>query len=62
MVYDKGLVETITKASSYIAPVSAYPGEFEMEAMAAGALRILKGEEEGKTYQGKPVWGGFVFD
>ena len=28
-------------------------------AMAAGALRILRGEEAAKTYPGKPVWSGF---
>ena len=43
----------------YIAPVRVYPGEFEMEAMAAGALRVLKGEEEVKVYTGVPVWKGF---
>ena len=27
--------------------------------MAAGAMRILTGEEQVKTYPGKPVWSGF---
>ena len=27
--------------------------------MAAGALRVLRGEEEARTYPGKPVWSGF---
>jgi butyrate kinase len=39
--------------------VTAYPGEFEQEAMAAGAMRVLTGEEEALTYSGKPVWNGF---
>ena len=56
MVHDKGLVQRITEACSWIAPVSAYPGEFELEAMAAGAIRVLNGEEEAKVYTGKPVW------
>jgi butyrate kinase len=56
---DKSLVEKITRSCSFIAPVTAYPGEFEMEAMAAGALRVLKGEETVKTYSGVPVWKGF---
>ncbi len=56
MVHNKELVERITEACSWIAPVSAYPGEFELEAMAAGAIRVLKGEEEAKVYTGKPVW------
>ena len=42
-----------------IAPVRVYAGEFEMEALAAGALRVLKGEEEAKAYTGVPVWNGF---
>ena len=43
----------------WIAPVSVYPGELEQEALALGALKVLRGEEEALTYTGKPVWGGF---
>ena len=32
---------------------------FEMEALAAGALRVLTGQEEAKEYTGVPVWKGF---
>jgi len=28
-----------------------YPGEDEMEALALGALRVLKGEEKAKEYK-----------
>lgn len=56
MVHNKELVERITKDCSWIAPVTAYPGEFELEAMAAGAIRVLSGEEEAKVYTGEPVW------
>lgn len=56
MVHNEDLVSRITEACSWIAPVTAYPGEFELEAMAAGAIRVLKGEEEAKVYTGKPVW------
>lgn len=56
IVYNKKLVEYIDKTCSWIAPVSAYPGEFEMEAMAAGAVRVLDGSETVKRYTGKPVW------
>lgn len=62
MVYNEDLVKQITDTCSFIAPVTAYPGEFEMEAMAAGAVRILNGEEELKVYSGKPVWTGFDFE
>ena len=61
MVYNKELVANITEACGFIAPVSAYPGEFEMEAMASGAIRALKGEETVKKYTGEPVWSGFDF-
>lgn len=62
MVYNKGLVAQIKEACEWIAPVYPYPGEFEMEAMAAGAIRVLSGEEEVKTYTGVPVWSGFDFE
>ena len=62
MVYNKDLVAQIREACEFIAPVYDYPGEFEMEAMAAGAIRVLKGEEEVKTYTGEKIWDGFDFD
>ena len=62
MVHNKDLVEQITRTCSFIAPVTAYPGEFEMEAMAAGAARVLDGEEELKHFTGKKVWEKFDFE
>lgn len=59
MVHNKELVEKITEACSFIAPVSAYPGEFEMEAMAAGAIRALEGKEQVRQYTGEPVFKQF---
>jgi butyrate kinase len=53
------LVERITDMVRYIAPVKVYAGEFEMEAMASGAIRVLDGREKPKTYTGVPVWKGF---
>ena len=35
---------------SFIAPVVIYPGENEMDALASGALRVLRGEEEAMTF------------
>jgi butyrate kinase len=35
---------------SYIAPVIVYPGENEMESLAFGALRVLRGEEEAREF------------
>ena len=56
MVHNKDLVAAITDACSWIAPITAYPGEFELEAMAAGAIRVLSGVEEAKVYTGEPCW------
>jgi len=39
-----------------------YGGDFEMEALASGAVRALNGEEELKEYTGVPVWSGFDFE
>lgn len=61
MVYNKGMVATIKERCEWIAPVSDYPGEFEMEAMAAGAIRVLSGEEQLKKYSGAPIFQGFSF-
>ena len=62
LAYDKDLVMRLTEGCSWIAPVYVYPGSFETEALAAGAERVLCGEEEAKTYTGKPVWSGFGFE
>ena len=62
MVHNKELVAKITEACSFIAPVTAYPGEFEMEAMAAGAIRALTGEEQVKTYTGRLCWDRADFE
>lgn len=62
MVHDNSLVASIRNSCEWIAPVYAYPGEYEMEAMAAGATRVLNGEETAKKYTGKPRWSGFDFE
>ncbi len=53
------VAEQIRESCEWIAPVSVYVGELEQEAMAEGALRVLRGEEEAKKYPGRPVWTGF---
>ena len=62
LVRDKYLVETLTRKVRFIAPVKAYPGEFEMEALTNGVLRVLRGQEECLTYTGIPVWKGFEWN
>ncbi len=43
----------VEKRVSFLGPVLRFPGEFEMEALALGALRVLRGEEEALTYEAK---------
>lgn len=62
ITHSKELVAAVTEHCGWIAPVTAYPGEFEMEAMAAGASRVLSGTEEAKHYTGKPAFSGFSWD
>ena len=59
IAYSKLMCSMIVDYVSWIAPVVTYPGEFEMDALAAGAIRVLNGEEEPKSYTGKPVFPGF---
>jgi butyrate kinase len=40
----------IKKRVGFIAPVEIYPGENELESLANGALRVLRGEEEAREY------------
>ena len=44
------VTEAISELVDWIAPVTVYPGEDEMEALAEGAWRVLTGEEEAKKY------------
>lgn len=44
------LVNRVKDRVAFIAPIVEIPGEFEMEALAMGALRVLRGEEEIREY------------
>lgn len=50
LAYGKYFTEELSNRVKFIAPVYIFPGEFEMEALTQGAVRILKGEEEARTY------------
>lgn len=43
-------IEMISKRVAFLAPIAVLPGENEMESLALGALRILKGEEEAHEF------------
>ncbi|KXZ39024.1 butyrate kinase [Alkalithermobacter thermoalcaliphilus JW-YL-7 = DSM 7308] len=50
IAYSEMFVNWIKERVSFIAEVKVYPGEDEMIALAQGGLRVLKGEEEAKSY------------
>jgi butyrate kinase len=45
MARSEKLIEQLRGAIEWIAPVAVYPGEDELQALAEGALRVLRGEE-----------------
>ena len=50
IAYGEYVVEEIKKRVEFIAPITVYPGEDELLALAEGALRVMKGDEEVKEY------------
>lgn len=50
LAFGKSFVEEISSKVSWIADVIVHPGENELQALAEGALRVLKGEEPAKVY------------
>ncbi|UWG99061.1 butyrate kinase [Dehalobacter sp. DCM] len=53
--HSKYLVDTLKEYIGWISPIEVMAGEFEMEALAAGALRVMRGEEEAVVYTGQPL-------
>lgn len=49
---NRKMMSEIEERVSFIAPVSVYPGENELESLADNGYRILSGEFEVKTYSG----------
>ena len=50
IAYNKGITDSITERVGFIAPVTVYPGEDELLALAQGALRVMNGEEQAGDY------------
>ena len=59
---DEDFISNVKKYAGWIAPFIVYGGDFEMEALASGAIRALTGEEQTKEYTGIPVLSGFEFE
>jgi len=50
IAYSERIVSDIKKRVQFIAPVVIVPGEEELEALAFGALRVLRGKEDVQSY------------
>lgn len=51
VAYDGTFINWVKDRCSFLAPILVFPGEEEMEALAFGALRVLKNEEKAKQYK-----------
>lgn len=49
--YSERICRWIEEMTAFIAPVYKIPGELELEALAMGALRVMRGEEPVKEYK-----------
>lgn len=45
LAHSRRFTEMVTRRVSFLAPVTVIPGAYEMEALAYGALRVLRGQE-----------------
>lgn len=50
IAYDKVVVKGLEERIGFIAPITVYPGEDELLALAQGALRVMNGEEKAMVY------------
>lgn len=50
LAYGDSFVQSICQRIDWIAPITVIPGENELEALAEGGLRVLRGEEEVQEY------------
>jgi butyrate kinase len=48
MAHSARLIERLRTALEWIAPITVYPGEDELQALAEGVFRVLDGEEKAK--------------
>ena len=51
IAFNEQIVDAIRERCSFIAPVSVYPGENELEALAINALVVLRGVIQPKIYE-----------
>ena len=51
MAHSERLIAKLLPSVSWIAPITIYPGEDELRAMAEGAMRVLRHEEAAREYR-----------
>lgn len=51
IAHSRYVTDEIRRMTGFLGPVEVVAGEFEMEALALGALRVLRGEEEPGEYE-----------
>ncbi len=50
IAYSRRVTDAITSRCRFVAPVTVYAGENELQALALNALRVLRGETQPKIY------------
>ena len=50
IAYNPEVIEVLKERAGFIAPVTVYPGEDELLALAQGAIRVITGEEKAMVY------------
>lgn len=50
MAHSQRLIQKLRAYIEWIAPITIYPGEDELQALAEGAFRVLNGEEQAKVF------------
>jgi len=51
MAHSERMVSQLRKYIEWIAPITIYPGEDELQALAEGVFRVLNGEEQAKRLE-----------
>jgi butyrate kinase len=51
MAHSERLVSALSARVKWIAPITIYAGEDELQALAEGALRVLRGEEQAREFE-----------
>ncbi len=50
IAYDKAVTDSLKERAGFIAPITVYPGEDELLALAQGAIRVMTGTEKVMEY------------